>query len=311
MRAVQAVVALTLLVLVLGSLNDPNWSDLGQGIVLIAVVGIVTISMVRSVSTGRELRVAREEIARLAVMTERLRIARDLHDLLGHNLSLIALKSELAGRLLDVSPERAAVEIGDVEQVARTTLQEVREAVGNYRQPTLSSELHGAEEILAAAGIAYRYEGDESIMDTLPTAIEAVLAWTVREGVTNVIRHSRAHQCIIRVTREKQTICVEVIDDGVGVPPLPAAQPRGVSSTGGLGNGGNGLRGLAERVAALGGLCEAGSRNGGGFLLTVSLPLAQKYHDAQAPGAASASRAQRVPVAPEHAGRNGERSEQL
>ncbi|GAC1350509.1 MAG: hypothetical protein NVSMB27_33680 [Ktedonobacteraceae bacterium] len=310
MRAVQAVIALALLVLVLGSLNNPNWSDLGQGIVLIVVVGIVTISMVRSVTTGRELRVAREEIARLAVMTERLRIARDLHDLLGHNLSLIALKSELAGRLLSVSPERAAVEIGDVEQVARTTLEEVREAVGNYRQPTLLSELNGAQEMLAAAGIVYHYEGDESIMDALPTAIEAVLAWTVREGVTNVIRHSRAHQCTIRVKRERQAVCVEVIDDGVGVPPVSTAQQRVASPTGGPGNGGNGLRGLAERVAALGGQCEAGSRAGGGFLLTVSVPLVQKNRDAQTPGAA-ASRAQRVPVVPEHTDRNGERSEQL
>ena len=146
-------------------------------------------------------------------------------------------------------------------------------------------------------------------MDALPTAIEAVLAWTVREGVTNVIRHSRAHQCTIRVKREGQAVCVEVIDDGVGVPLASVAQPKITISTGAPGNGGNGLRGLAERVAALGGQCEAGSRVGGGFLLTVSLPLAQKNHHTQTP-AATASLPLRVPVAPEHSDSIGERSEQ-
>jgi len=297
MRAVQAVIALALLVLVLGSLNNPNWSDLGQGIVLIVVVGIVTISMVRSVTTGRELRVAREEIARLAVMTERLRIARDLHDLLGHNLSLIALKSELARRLVAIAPERAAAEIGDVENVARTTLQEVREAVAAYRQPTLSSELHGAQEILAAAGIAYHYEGDENIIDALPPATEAALSWTVREGVTNVIRHSRARQCTIRITRENHSVRVEVIDDGIA----------SVSSAG-SDNGGSGLRGLAERVAALGGRCEANPGIGGGFHLSVSVPLAQGSHDAGTRDAPAASPVQQLAVA-EHIDSSSGRSE--
>ncbi len=266
-RAIQAVVALALLIAVFG-LRDPNWSYLGQGIVLVLVVGIVTMSMVRAITTGRELRAAREEIARLAVMTERLRIARDLHDLLGHNLSLIALKSELAGRLIGVAPERATVEIGDVERVARTTLQEVREAVSAYRQPTLSSELHAAHEILFAAGIAHRYEGNESIMGTLPTAVETLLSWAVREGVTNVIRHSRARQCTVRMKRESHSACVEVIDDGV-------ARPQDAASSGDNGSGGNGLRGLAERVEALGGNFEAGPRVGGGYRLAVSVPVVQ------------------------------------
>ncbi len=201
-------------------------------------------------------------------MTERLRIARDLHDLLGHNLSLIALKSELAGRLIGVAPERATVEIGDVERVARTTLQEVREAVSAYRQPTLSSELHAAREILFAAGIAHRYEGNESIMGTLPTAVETLLSWAVREGVTNVIRHSRARQCTVRMKRESHAACVEVIDDGV-------ARPQDAASSGSNGNGGNGLRGLAERVEALSGNFEAGPRVGGGYRLAVSVPVVQ------------------------------------
>lgn len=246
-------------------------SNAASGIALVTIVGVVVILLVRSVATERELRVAREEIARLAVMTERLRIARDLHDLLGHNLSLIALKSELARKLLNVAPERAAGEIGDVENVARSTLEEVREAVSNYRQPTLANELHAASEILSAAGIAYRYQGTEIAPEALPTQLEALLSWTVREGVTNVIRHSHARQCTIHVTRDQHNAGVEVLDDG----PVRTPQPDTTSAPG---KGGNGLRGLKERVAALGGECETGPRATGGFRLAVSVPLALHKH---------------------------------
>lgn len=225
---------------------------------------------------------AREEATRLAVMTERLRIARDLHDLLGHNLSLITLKSELARRLAGSASERLASEIGDIEQVARTTLQEVREAVSNYRQPTLSNELHGAQEILAAAGIACCYEHNESDRDnesdieTLPTTIEAVLAWAIREGVTNVIRHSHAHSCTIRVTRGMQTAQVEIIDDGTSFTQESSGQSEDTGSTNGTSHRGNGLRGLSERVAALDGRFKAEPCIGSGFRLEVSVPLGQK-----------------------------------
>lgn len=244
-----------------------DWGNAGSGITLVTIVGVVVMLLVRSVTTERELRAAREEIARLAIMTERLRIARDLHDLLGHNLSLIALKSELARKLLNVAPERAASEIGDVENVARSTLEEVREAVTNYRQPTLANELHAASEILAAAGIAYQCQGAELDPEALSTALEALLSWTVREGVTNVIRHSHARQCVIRVTRDQQRAGVEVLDDG---PAHTAMVPASEKSD----KGGNGLRGLKERVAALGGVCETGPRSTGGFRLAVSVPLA-------------------------------------
>ncbi len=267
-RAALALLVLALLAVAVGWLTHLTRYEIGQGVVYVVVVGAVTMSMVRFNQTSRELRSAREEIARLAVTNERLRIARDLHDLLGHNLSLIALKSELARRLLTVAPERAATEISDIETVARTTLQEVREAVASYRQPTLASELQGAQEILAAAGIAYRYEGDAEIIATLPASIEAALSWVVREGVTNVIRHSRARHCTIRLNRSSNTVRVEVIDDGSGV-------PLTVTSTGSLTGSGNGLRGLSERVSALGGSCEVGPRKEGGFRLAVALPLAR------------------------------------
>ena len=269
-RALLAVAALTLLTITFGKLGGLSWSQLGPGIIYIVVVGVVVICLVRAIIASRDLRMAREEIARLAVTAERLRIARDLHDLLGHNLSLIALKSELAGRLLKVAPERAAIEIGDVEQAARATLQEVREAVASYRQPTFASELHAAQEILAAAGIAYHREGDENMTNALPSAIEAALSWAVREGITNVIKHSRASQCTIQITRNKRAVSVEISDDGI---------TTSAATTG----GGNGLRGLGERAAALGGEFEAGPRAGGGFRLAISIPLAQRNNDVVKP----------------------------
>lgn len=271
-QAILAVVTLTLSLIIIAYLMHLSWPDLLQGGVFVAAVGFIAMSVVRSIKTGWELRVARAEIAHLAVTTERLRIARDLHDLLGHNLSLIALKSELARRLIHVAPQRAVSEIGDVEQVARTTLQEVREAVSSYRQPTLLNELHAAQEILAAAGIAYHFAGAEKLHDPLPTAIEAALAWAVREGVTNVIRHSRAQQCTITLKQEQATVSVEVIDNG----PYTTDQPDDNSHTNS--KGGNGLHGLAERIAALDGQFAAGPHTpytDSGFRLAVSLPLSK------------------------------------
>ena len=266
-KTIPVAVAITLLALAVGRYTGIGWLDLVQTVIFIPAIIFIMKSMLWSITTSWELHAARKEVARLAVETERLRIARDLHDLLGHNLSLIALKSELAGRLVKVAPERAVVEIGDVENVARTTLQEVREAVSSYRQPTLASELHAAREILTAAGFAYQYEGDENMMSGLPTAVETALSWVVREGVTNSIRHSHAHKCSIRMTRNNDSVSVAISDDGVGL----------VSSTGSQGNG---LRGLTERVAALGGQCEAGPVSGDGFRILVTVPLAQRTHHA-------------------------------
>ena len=300
-RAIVVALALMLLSLATGWLTGLTWFDLVQSAVFIPAIVFITKSVMWSITTSWELRAAREEIARLAVMTERLRIARDLHDLLGHNLSLITLKSELAGRLITRAPERAAAEISDIEQVARTTLQEVREAVASYRQPSLASELQAAREILAAAGISYHFEGDEESIGTLPTTVAAVLAWTVREAVTNVIRHSRARQCSILVRREKHTVSIEIVDDGIGTPAVSATPGEDATSTNATGNG---LRGLAERVAALGGEFAASPRTDGGFRLSVSVPRTQKV------GSLSiASRApQASPVVPDHASVSEERS---
>lgn len=239
-----------------------GWPDTGRFVVLVAAGGFGTIGVGRLIRTVGELRAARKELAYMAVSEERLRLARDLHDLLGRNLSLIALKSEVAEYLLPTAPDQALAATREVGEVARTTLREVRAVVAGYRQPDLMHELRDAGELLAAAGIAYQRESEH---EPFPVRIDAALAWIVREGITNVIRHSRAAHCWIHVWQEAYTICLEVSDDGRGTVPDPSASSL-------ASGGGNGLAGIRERVAKLGGRCEAGERAEGGFRLRVTLP---------------------------------------
>jgi two-component system sensor histidine kinase DesK len=233
-----------------------------------------------------ELSEARAELARLAVARERERFARDLHDLLGHTLSVIALKTELAGRLLPDRPGDAQREIADVEEVARTALTEVRDAVSGYRQPTLDGELAGARLALSTAGMNVEVDRPDVALDP---DVEAVLSWAVREGATNVIRHSRATRCSLRVRARLSEASVEIVDDGIGA--ASASGDAGTPSSGvgdeGLdgraerarfrsvssGARGHGLEGLAERARPLGGRVEAGPLDGGGFRLAVSVPV--------------------------------------
>jgi len=207
-------------------------------------------------ATVARLRRAREELARAAVNEERLRFARDLHDLLGHSLSTIVLKSELACRLMPRAPGHAAAEIADVERTARDALQQVRAAVAGYRRPSLVSELAAARELLAAAGIDVRIDPSP----TLPPAADGLLGWAVREGVTNVVRHSRARSCTVRLARRDGRAIAEIVDDGSG---------SGAAGS----EGGCGLAGLIERATAKGGHVDAGPMAGGGFRLVVDVPL--------------------------------------
>jgi two-component system, NarL family, sensor histidine kinase DesK len=207
-----------------------------------------------------ELRDTRLEMAKMAVAGERLRIARDLHDLLGHSLSLIAVKTEVARRMQALDPDRTAAELAEIESVARTALGEVRQAVTSYRQPSLAAELASARRAVASAGIACRVEAPESYR--LPGPVDTALAWAVREAVTNVIRHSRARHCTVRLDVTDGTAAVEVTDDGVGA---AGGDSDGVG-------GGNGLAGLAERARRLGGSLEAGLAGDRGFRLRVVVP---------------------------------------
>jgi two-component system sensor histidine kinase DesK len=245
------------------SITSSNWLQIIPLALLVRGLGLDMIGFVRLSDALRELQKAREDLAHQAVTEERLRMARDLHDLLGHSLSLITLKSDLAGRLLEKDPRAATQEVHEVEGVARQALREVREAVAGYRQRTLRGELDGARQILEAAGIECTIEYKPR---SLPPDKDMVLAWTVREAVTNVIRHSRARHCLIRILSDDAYIRAEIRNDG---------SLRTESSNA---DGGNGLSGLAERLAKVGGTLEAQALSasaGPGFQLKVEIPVRQ------------------------------------
>jgi two-component system, NarL family, sensor histidine kinase DesK len=233
-----------------------------------------------------KLRRTRAELARAAVAEERLRIARDLHDLLGHSLSLITLKAELAGRVIGTDPDRAAREISELESVARQSLADVRGAVAGFRQPDLGGELVAARQLLDAAGIAAEITSAETA--GLPREVDSALAWAVREGATNVVRHSTATRVSITVSVDPARAVAEIRDNGQPAPSGRGPLPTSGSAPPGLTAGpdgratlararpafaGSGLAGLAERVRSLGGEIAAGAVGGHGFLLRVAIPL--------------------------------------
>jgi two-component system sensor histidine kinase DesK len=220
------------------------------------IVGVANLTHAREKRSIALLLRAQEENQHLATVAERERIARDLHDVLGHTLSMITLKAELAGKLLATDPGRAAIEIADVEQTARRALAEVREAVGGYRAQGLQAELARARQTLASAGV--ELQADEPPQHVAP-AEETVLALIVREAVTNIVRHAGARHCRVRFVAAPDEIVVILRDDG-----------RGSS-----GKEGNGLRGMRERAEALGGefSWQSGSGPQHGMELRVRVPL--------------------------------------
>ncbi|MFG2479075.1 sensor histidine kinase [Streptomyces fagopyri] len=251
------------------------------GLLIPAFLGGFAMTGVRElIRTTIALREARATVAQLAANEERLRLARDLHDLLGHSLSLITLKSELAGRMLPGQPEKAAQQVADIEQVSRQALIDVREAVTGYRRPRLSGELAGAQVALTAAGVTADLPTEQDLglvvgatgAAGVPGAAdvpgiagvaeesESALAWALREAITNVVRHSGARRCVVELVR-RQTLDGPVLelvveDDG----------------SGGSGDGpGNGLTGLTERLEKTGGTLEAG-RVRRGFRLVARVP---------------------------------------
>ncbi|HTT18961.1 MAG TPA: sensor histidine kinase [Candidatus Sulfotelmatobacter sp.] len=202
---------------------------------------------------NQRLRKANEEIESLAKVAERERIARDLHDVLGHTLSVITLKSELAGKLIDRDPDRAGKEIREVEQISRQALSDVRDAIRGYRSKGLVAELAQAKSTLETAGLTVQCDAATSMQ--LPPIQESVLSLAVREGVTNVVRHANARTCRLRIEQQNGVCQLEIADDGQGFTSME----------------GNGLRGMRERVEMLGGTLER--RNKSGTTLTITLPL--------------------------------------
>ncbi|MGW3105175.1 sensor histidine kinase [Streptomyces sp. NPDC001100] len=224
---------------------------------------MVTAAILSLSEAVRELRAAREELARRAVAEERMRFSRDLHDLLGHTLSVIVVKSEAARRLAPRDMEAALGQITDIEAVGRQALTEIREAVTGYREGSLATELDRARSALSAADIdpVVRQSGPPLTPQT-----EALLGWVVREAVTNVVRHSGATRCEITLDGVLDRARLTVADDGAG-------DPTGSGAAEGV--GGTGLKGLTERLAAAGGSLRAGPSPRGGFTVTAELPVEQ------------------------------------
>lgn len=235
MRAVFA--ALALLVLLLAADAYFLHADVGfwaTSMVVSVGVGLSNSYFAEKVRADQKLRMAHEEIEHLAKVAERERIARDLHDVLGHTLTLIAVKSTLAGRLLEQDPAKAKSEIADIERVSRDAMSEIRNTLRGYRSYKLSEELQRAKSALESAGVIVETESAEIL---LSPAQESVAALIMREAVTNVVRHAHARSCRLRLARNNGNCVLEVQDDGRG----------------GLNSEGNGVRGMRERIEALGG----------------------------------------------------------
>ncbi|MCT9087926.1 sensor histidine kinase [Streptomyces sp. ASQP_92] len=223
--------------------------------------GMVIAALLSLSETVRELRDTRQELARTAVEKERLRFSRDLHDLLGHTLSVIVVKSEAARRIARRDLDAALGQVADIESVGRQALTEIREAVTGYREGSLATELDRARSALSAAEVepVVRQSGPP-----LPAQAEALLGWVVREAVTNVVRHSAATRCEIAVEGTPERVTLTITDNGRGAPTAPAPTPR---------IGGTGLKGLTERLAAASGSLTAGPAPRTGFRVTAELPV--------------------------------------
>ncbi len=229
-------------------LNPWSW---GFTAFLALAIGSGNLVAAQKMRANQKLSLAHEEIAHLAKVAERERIARDLHDVLGHTLSVVVLKSELAGKLMQRNPERARKEIAEVENIARTALGEVRNAIRGYRSEGLPAELDRARITLDAAGVTLECPTEPP---ALRPAEETVLALIVREAVTNIVRHAQASHCRIGFEGGEATASLVVEDNGRG----------------GIRAEGNGLRGMRERAESLGGTLALDSAQG--TRLTIQLP---------------------------------------
>ena len=221
-------------------------------------VGIAAIMDGRLFRSNQQLLRKQEEVEHIARIAERERISRDLHDLLGHTLSLIAIKAELAGRLLERDAAATGKEIKDIEATARHALAEVRSAVTGYRQTGFAQELAQARAALAAADVELDVDVHAFAM---PATAENVLALALREAVTNVLRHANATRCEVVLRQQDAQIVCHISDNGSALAGREAIAQ------------GNGLRGMRERVSAAGGRLTLHARPGQGMALELYLPM--------------------------------------
>lgn len=248
-------------------LRLPWESIVNAWIICPIVTGLIITNRVQQRHRA-DLRLSMDEVRRLAASAERERIGRDLHDLLGHTLSMVALKSELAGRLIERDPRAARREIADVERVARESLAQVRSAVSGIRAAALVSELASARLLLEAAGVTMEYWCDSK---DLPPEAETCLALVLREAVTNIQRHARANRVEITVIEGVEQAVMRIRDDGRG----------------GVNERGNGLTGMRERIEARGGHLAIESPRGRGTSIEVRVPLLPRQPAVSAPGSDS------------------------
>jgi two-component system sensor histidine kinase DesK len=252
-QAMRVLAAQVLFGALASSALNMEWWYYMASVIISALIGAVTIQAAARAAGDAKLRMAQEEIERIAKLAERERIARDLHDLLGHTLSVVVLKTELAQKLLPRDPARAAQEMAEVERISRQGLAEVREAITGYRTSGLGAEIEHVRETLNAAGI-------DATIEARPVALapaqETAFSLALREAVTNVIRHSAARQCHICFYAQDGSALMEVQDDGKG-----SDAPFG-----------NGLLGMRERIQALGGVLSRESDRG--TRLMIKLPIA-------------------------------------
>jgi two-component system sensor histidine kinase DesK len=210
----------------------------------------------------RQLQQQRQALAQIAVTEERLRVARDLHDVIGRTLSAMTLKSALASRLVSTHPEQAIQEMKEVEQTSRNILREIRATLEDYRQLSLKREIEGACQLLESMQI--RIE-PEIPLDILPQEVDTALAWVIREGITNVLRHSRATWCQIRIQKGEGNVVLDLSNDG------RISEPSS--------DRGQGIVGIRERVEQLAGHIDAGpiqAQGGAGFCLHVEIPIQEE-----------------------------------
>ena len=225
------------------------------------VLGISNFAYSRQRLVSDQLRLANAEIERLAQQAERERIARDLHDLLGHTLTVIVLKSDIANRMFTLDPEMAHREIGEVEQTARKALAEVREAVVGYRAEGFAAEVTQARRALTAAGVQMTTNVEPEL---LTESQINTMCLALREAVTNVVRHAKATVCNLELKLEEEQVRLTVADNGAGE----------------LREEGSGLRGMRERLGVLGGQMQLERVRGGGTLLTIEVPFLARAREA-------------------------------
>ena len=224
-----------------------------------AIIGVIV--MVERINRERDaaLKLSHDEVRRLAALAERERIGRDLHDLLGHTLSMVALKSDLAGRLLERDPAAARNEIGEVSRVARDALSQVRRAVSGIRAAGIAAELAAAKLLLETDGVSFDYRFDDGFAgNALPAGVEVALAMTVREAATNIQRHARAQRAEASFGMEGGEAVLRIVDDGRGGAIVP----------------GNGLAGMRERLEVLHGSLRVDAVQGRGTHVEARVPLA-------------------------------------